>query len=97
MAGRWCGLAMQYLPGMAAHRNRVTSSYENDERNRCVDLVLRADGLHGFEEWRRESEDPGNWSLMCHDGGVSYTSASAALAAACGRVAWLAALQPKQP
>ena len=67
---------------------RIVDSFENEARNRCVDIVVHDNALHGFQEWRREPEDPGNWSLMCDDGGIGYASAVEATAAACVRVAW---------
>lgn len=69
---------------------RVVNSFENDVANRCVDIILRADGSYGFAEWRREPEDPGNWSLMCDDGGVKFASEQDAIAAARVRVVWFA-------
>ena len=71
-----------------AKDTRVVDSFENDERNRCVDIVLRQGGCYGFQEWRREPEDPGNWSLMCDDGGVAFASEQEAIAAARVRVVW---------
>jgi len=73
---------------VAPKRYRVVDTFENEARNRCVDIVAHADGGHGFQEWRREPEDPGNWSLMCDDGGVAYPSVAEAITAACARVAW---------
>lgn len=70
---------------------RVVDSIENDERNRCVDIVLRTGTRYGFQEWRREPEDPGNWWLMCDDGGVRFASEQEAIAAARQRVVWFAA------
>ena len=67
---------------------RLVNSFENEARDRCVDIVVRADGRYGFREWRREPEDPGNWSLMCGDGGVAHATEPQAIAAACARVAW---------
>ena len=76
---------------MDSKRQRVTASFENDARNRCVDIVLHDDGRYGFAEWRREPEDPGNWYRMADDGGVSYKSQQSALDAAHLRVAWFTA------
>ena len=76
---------------MEPKRQRVTTSFENLERNRCVDIVIRDDGRYGFSEWRREPEDPGNWYPMSDDGGVSYASEQGAIGAARLRVAWFTA------
>jgi hypothetical protein len=40
---------------------RVVTSFENPEKDHCVDIFVRADGSYGYEEWRREPEDPGRW------------------------------------
>ncbi len=37
---------------MTLKDSRVTSSFENDERTRCVDIVAHPDGGFGFQEWR---------------------------------------------
>jgi hypothetical protein len=39
----------------------VLASLENPEANRCVDLFVRPDQTHGFEEFRRDPEDSGAW------------------------------------
>ena len=40
----------------------VFASIDNFERNRCVDLFSRPDGSYGFEEFRRDPEDRGEWT-----------------------------------
>lgn len=37
---------------MTLKDSRVTRSFENDERTRCVDIVAHPDGGFGFQEWR---------------------------------------------
>ncbi len=39
----------------------VFDSIENRQHDRCVDLFRRPDGSFGFEEFRRDVEDAGNW------------------------------------
>ena len=73
---------------MDAKRQRVTNSFENADRTRCVDIVIHDDGRYGFAEWRREPEDPGNWYRMADDGGVKFITDAEAIAAARLRVAW---------
>ena len=68
----------------------VFESIENLEANRCVDLFLRPDGTHGFEEFRRDPEDAGAWTPVQYFSARAYASADEALAAATSAVSWLA-------
>ena len=68
----------------------VLDSGENDELDRCVDLVLRPDGSFGFEVFRRDVEDAGLWTAVAYHSGAAYASKEAAVAAAVGSVSWLA-------
>ena len=67
----------------------VLDSVENAEANRCVDVFVRPDGTHGFEEFRRDPEDRGAWMPVSHYSGTAFASRDAALAAARHYVAWL--------
>ena len=40
----------------------VFASIENPQHDRCVDLFRRPDGTYGFEEFRRDPEDAGEWT-----------------------------------
>ena len=44
-----------------AHTNKVLRSINNPDGGRCVDIFLRPDGTFGFEEFRRDVEDPTGW------------------------------------
>lgn len=44
-----------------AHVNKVMKSIETDDGGRCVDIFHRPDGTYGFEEFRRDVEDPSGW------------------------------------
>ncbi len=68
----------------------VFISIENFEHNRCVDLFSRPDGSYGFEEFRRDVEDRGDWTPVRYYSDSLYMSKEAALAAAMQSVAWLA-------
>jgi hypothetical protein len=68
----------------------VFVSIENLEHNRCADLFSRLDGSYGFEEFRRDVEDRGDWTPVQYYSGSVYASREAALAAAMQSVAWLA-------
>lgn len=72
----------------------LVASYENPERDRCVDVFARDDGSFGFEEWRREPEDPGNWYRARYHAATSYASAAEAISEARAKVPWFGALAP---
>jgi hypothetical protein len=67
----------------------VFISIENFDHDRCVDLFSRPDGSYGFEEFRRDVEDRGEWTPVRYYSGYIYTSREAALAAAMQSVTWL--------
>jgi hypothetical protein len=67
----------------------VFISIENFERDRCVDLFSRPDGSYGFEEFRRDAEDRGEWTPIRYYSGSVYASPEFALAAAMQAVPWL--------
>ncbi len=68
----------------------VFNSIENGEHDRCVDLFRRPDGSFGFEEFRRDVEDAGEWTPVAFYSGAAYSSKDAASRAAIKAVAWLA-------
>lgn len=72
----------------------LVASYENPERDRCVDLFARDDGSFGFEEWRREPEDAGNWYRARYYASTIYATAAEALSEARAKVPWFGALPP---
>ena len=76
--------------------DRVIASIENPERDHCVDLFVRDDGTYGFEEWRREPEDPGKWYRARYYAAQVYANPRQALDEARRAVAWLAQLQPPE-
>ncbi|SFI32508.1 hypothetical protein SAMN05216304_102260 [Bosea sp. OK403] len=45
----------------------VFDSVENVEHDRCVDCFSLPDGSFGFEEFRRDVEDGGAWTLEPDD------------------------------
>ena len=67
----------------------VFDSIENPQHDRCVDLFRRPDGSFGFEEFRRDVEDAGDWTPVAYYSGRAYSSKEAALEAAVKAVAWL--------
>ena len=72
----------------------VLESVENGERDRCVDIFRRPDGSFGFEEWRREPEEPGRWFRARYHSHLVFASQAAAVAAAKAGVGWFGALGP---
>ena len=68
----------------------VMKSIENPQHDRCVDVFKRPDGSFGFEEFRRDPEDAGEWTPVSYFSGLRCTSKGEALAEAARCVAWLA-------
>ncbi|MGO9134447.1 MAG: hypothetical protein ACLP8A_10420 [Methylovirgula sp.] len=75
----------------------VFASIENSEHDRCVDLFARPNGSYGFEEFRRDVEDGGEWTPIQYYSGASYPSQEAALAAARQSVIWLTEAIQRSP
>lgn len=73
--------------------HRVLDSIESEDRSRCVDLFERPDLSWGFEEWRHEPEDPGNWWRVGNHAGMQFANRNFALAEALRRVVWLRGAQ----
>jgi hypothetical protein len=73
-----------------ARERRVLHSLETDDGGRCVDVFVRADATHGFEEYRRDAEDGRGWFAIGGYGAEVYAGEADALAAALTHVPWLA-------
>lgn len=75
---------------MAGRALRVTvlQSVNNDDGSLCVDVFRRPDGSIGFEEYRRDVEDPSGWFAVGGFAAVRYETEQAALAAAVLAVTW---------
>ena len=67
---------------------RVTQSFNNNEQNRCVDIVELDEGGYRFQEWRREPEDISGWFLMTDSSPQIYSSEDSAIEAAKACVLW---------
>lgn len=67
---------------------RVIESYESSDSRHCVDLFQRPDGTFGFEEFRRDPEDRGEWTPLSYHSASRYASDSDALDAARRLVSW---------
>lgn len=70
-------------------RNRVLTSLESRATDRCVDVFLRPDGSFGFEEFRRDLEDCGQWRSLNRFGQQSFSTEKQAHEAADANVPWL--------
>jgi len=75
----------------------VFVSVENPEHDRCVDIFSRPDGTFGFEEFRRDAEDGGQWTPVQYYSGVSYVSSAEARETAERCVPWLADILGGKP
>ena len=68
----------------------VFASVENDDHGKYVDIFYRPDGTFGFEEFRRDVEDAGEWTPLGYYSGATYASSMAAYDAAKSAIPWLA-------
>jgi len=68
----------------------VFDSIENRQHDRCVDLFARPDGSFGFEEFRRDPEDRGDWTPVGYFSAIAYDTRDAVRRAAEAAVPWLA-------
>jgi hypothetical protein len=75
----------------------VFVSVEDPEHNRCVDFFSRENGSYGFEEFRRDIEDGGQWTPVHYYSGVAYLSPAEALDAAERCVHWLVDVLGQKP
>ncbi len=72
-----------------AGKNTVLKSINNPGESRCVDIFRRPDGSFGFEEFRRDAEDPGGWYPIGFFGDRAFDSEAAALREARLKIPWL--------
>jgi hypothetical protein len=75
----------------------VFISIENLEHDRCVDFFSRENGSYGFEEFRRDFEDGGQWTPVHYYSSVAYLSPADALNAAERSVRWLVEVLAQKP
>ena len=72
-----------------AHLNKVCRSINAEGGMICVDIFVRPDGTFGFDEYRRDIEDPGGWFSIGHHAGRVFATEAVALEAARQSVDWL--------
>ncbi|MBZ1350307.1 hypothetical protein KZZ10_06570 [Alcaligenaceae bacterium LF4-65] len=70
----------------------VAHSVENQEQNRCVDIIQDLNGMFRFQEWRREPEDMSGWILMLDSAPKSFNSKTEAITTAKRVISWFDAL-----
>ena len=75
----------------------VFASIENDVHDRCVDIFFRPDRSFGFEEFRRDIEDSGDWTPTAYYSGLAYPTPQLAYSAAEKTVLWLASILAVNP
>jgi hypothetical protein len=67
----------------------VIAALHNDDAHRCVKIIKGPDGTFGFQEFRRDPEDAGGWTLVRENPPGTYATQVQAVAAAKDEVAWL--------
>lgn len=75
-----------------AHQNKVMQSINTSDGVVCVDVFRRPDGSFGFEEFRRDPEDPRGWYTIGHHGNRVFANEQEAKAEAGRSIGWLAEL-----
>ena len=70
----------------------VAHSIDNQEKNRCIDIIQDLNGMFRFQEWRREPEDLSGWILLRDSSPKTYPTAIDAIVAAKQTIAWFDAL-----
>ncbi len=70
----------------------VFASVENPEHDRCVDFFSRPDGSFGFEEFRRDVEDQGEWTPVGYFSDHAFKTRDEAEGTAREAVPWLMAV-----
>ena len=67
----------------------VISSPETEDGRFCVDIYRNADGVFGWDEWRREVEDPTGWQATGRLSSRTFETAEGARQAADQSIEWL--------
>ena len=69
---------------------RVVASFNSSTGHHCVDIFVREDGSFGFEEYRRDPEDPRGWFSLHRYSHQVFANKEDAVAQATTTVAWMA-------
>ena len=73
----------------------VYRSIESEDGIRCVDFFLRPDGTFGFEEFRRDPEDRGDWTPVAYYSAIAYPTEDVAIERALAHILWFFYVEPK--
>jgi len=71
-----------------AHEYKVMRSINTPDGGRCVDVFLRPDGSFGFDEFRRDVEDPSGWFPIGGHMGRIFNTEQEAFNQARASVSW---------
>ncbi|HXY99818.1 MAG TPA: hypothetical protein VEI03_07440 [Stellaceae bacterium] len=74
----------------------VVASLEDFDRFRCIDVLQRPDGTFFFNEYRRDPEDAGRWTLIGDYSDRRYSTQDEALAGAESSFGWFAEVMQAQ-
>lgn len=74
--------------------SNVTMTLHADDASRCVKIVKQSDGAFGFDEYRRDPEDAGGWTLISSHQRANHATEDQALAAARAKIGWLRDMAP---
>ena len=74
---------------------RVHRSIESEDGTRCVDFFVRPDGTFGFEEFRRDPEDRGDWTPVAYYSAIAHPTEDAAIERAQAHIVWLLYVEPE--
>jgi len=69
--------------------SNVVDTLHSRDADRCVKIIRQPDGTFGFQEFRREPEDAGRWTLISEGARGAHATQVQAVAAAEDDVAWL--------
>jgi hypothetical protein len=72
----------------------VVTTLHNESGDRCVKVIRHAEGRFGFQEFRKDPEDAGGWTLVSDARGSIHATEGHAQAAARAGVGWLRDLAP---
>jgi hypothetical protein len=72
--------------------SRVMTTLHNKNADRAVKIIERSDGTFGCNEFRRDPEDAGGWTLVRENASGTYATQAQAVAAA--RAGWLRDVVP---
>jgi hypothetical protein len=68
----------------------VIATLHNEHADRGVKIVKRSEGAFGFQEFRRDPEDAGGWTLVSDASRAAYATQEQARDAARASIPWLA-------